>query len=211
MFLGCGIGAGLGHRRRSRCFPDALSATDFGAFVTQGVILVGSAVAIVATNDDIAIWGVSKLGVSKRTLAARLGFAYPLARVFRTSMLLGMYSIVIFTLTFLSVFSNLFAAQAPRFARDTAAGYDVLVDSNYSNPVPAQVILDQPGVASSPRSTSRYPSGPPTNDRLNPNAGRSAVSTRRCSRTVCRSSTTGCRRSPLTRRRGKPSSATRRW
>lgn len=147
VFLGCGSALVWGITVFT-ILPDALSSTEFGAFVVQGVILVGSAVAIVATNDDVAIWGVSKLGVSKRTLAARLGFAYPLAKVFRTSMLLGMYSIVIFTLTFLSVFSSLFAAQAPTFARDTAAGYDVLVDSNYSNPVPRQVILDQPGVVS---------------------------------------------------------------
>jgi putative ABC transport system permease protein len=113
----------------------------------QGVILVGSATAIVATNDDVAIWGVSKLGVSRRTLAARLGFAYPLARVFRTSMLLGMYAIVVFTLTFLSVFSHLFGAQAPKFARDSSAGYDVLVDSNYSNPVPSTALLANPNVA----------------------------------------------------------------
>ncbi len=129
-------------------FPDALSNTEFGAFVLQGVILVGSATAIVATNDDIAIWVVSKLGVSRRTLAARLGFAYPLARVFRTSMLLGMYAIVVFTLTFLSVFSHLFSAQAPKFAKDSAAGYDVLVDSNYSNPVPSSALLANPKVQS---------------------------------------------------------------
>jgi putative ABC transport system permease protein len=122
--------------------PDTLDSTQFGAFVVQGVILVGAAVAIVATNDDIAIWAVNRLGVSKRTLATRLGFAYPLARVFRTSMLLGMYSIVVFTLTFLSVFGNLFGAQAPRFAKEVSAGYDILVDSNFSNPVPSQALLD---------------------------------------------------------------------
>ncbi|MBA2609598.1 MAG: FtsX-like permease family protein [Actinobacteria bacterium] len=122
--------------------PSALEKTEFNAFVVQGVILVGAAVAIVATNDDLAIKVVNSLGVSRRTLAARLGFAYPLARVFRTSMLLGMYSIVVFTLTFLSVFSNLFGAQAPRFARETAAGYQVLVDSNYSNPVPSNALKE---------------------------------------------------------------------
>ncbi len=138
-------------------FPDALANTDFAAFVVQGVILVGSAVAIVATNDDLAIWGVSKLGVSRRTLAARLGFAYPLARVFRTSMLMGMYAIVVFTLTFLSVFSNLFSAQAPRFARDNSAGYDVLVDSNWSNPVPAPALRHTPGVGAVATLEQGYP------------------------------------------------------
>ncbi|MEY2469980.1 MAG: putative transport system permease protein [Actinomycetota bacterium] len=120
--------------------PSALEKTEFSAFVVQGVILVGAAVAIVATNDDLAIKVINRMGVSRRTLATRLGFAYPLARVFRTSMLLGMYSIVVFTLTFLSVFSNLFGAQAPRFARETAAGYNVLVDSNFSNPVPPDAL-----------------------------------------------------------------------
>lgn len=128
-------------------FPDALASTEFGAFIVQGVILVGSAVVIVATNADLATWAVSNLGVSRRTLAARLGFAYPLARVFRTAMLLGMYAIVIFTITFISVFSELFGAQAPKFARESAAGYDVLVDSNYSNPVPASALLAHPQVS----------------------------------------------------------------
>ena len=122
--------------------PSALERTQFGAFIVQGVILVGAAVAIVATNDDIAIWAVNRLGVSRRTLATRLGFAYPLARVFRTAMLLSTYAIVVITLTFLSVFSHLFGAQAPRFAREQAAGYDILVDSNFSNPVPSQALRD---------------------------------------------------------------------
>jgi putative ABC transport system permease protein len=147
--IAVGIGAGVAlvwGIAAFTVFPDAFNNTQFFAFVAQGVILVGSATAIVATNDDVAIWAVSKLGVSKRTLAARLGFAYPLARVFRTSMLLGMYAIVVFTLTFLSVFSHLFSAQIPKLAHDNSAGYQVLVDSNYSNPVSAADLLKEPGV-----------------------------------------------------------------
>ena len=147
--LAVGIGAGVAlvwGIAVFSLFPDAFSNTEFFAFVAQGVILVGSATAIVSTNDDVAIWAVSKLGVSKRTLAARLGFAYPLARVFRTSMLLGMYAIVVFTLTFLSVFSHLFSAQIPKLAHDTSAGYQVLVDSNFSNPAPAAQLRQQPHV-----------------------------------------------------------------
>jgi putative ABC transport system permease protein len=147
--IAVGIGAGVAlvwGIAAFSLFPDAFSNTEFFAFVAQGVILVGSATAIVSTNDDVAIWAVSKLGVSKRTLAARLGFAYPLARVFRTSMLLGMYAIVVFTLTFLSVFSHLFSAQIPKLAHDSSAGYQVLVDSNFSNPVPAAQLRQQPEV-----------------------------------------------------------------
>ena len=53
-------------------------------------------------------------------------------------MLLAMYALVIFTLTFLAVISNLFGKQAPRFAEETRAGYDVLVESNPANPVSAR-------------------------------------------------------------------------
>jgi hypothetical protein len=156
VLIGCGIAAVWGVMVFT-VFPDAFARADVAAFVIQGVVLVGSTVAIVATNEEIAAWAVSKLGVSKRTLAARLGFAYPLARVFRTSMLMGMYAIVIFTLTFMSVFSNLFGAQAPKFAQENAAGYDVLVDSNFSNPVPGPVLLHSPGVASVATLYQAYP------------------------------------------------------
>jgi putative ABC transport system permease protein len=63
----------------------------------------------------------------------------------------------VFTLTFLSVFANLFGAQAPQFARDTAAGYDILVDSNFSNPVPAPSLLHSVGVASVATLDQAYP------------------------------------------------------
>jgi hypothetical protein len=53
---------------------------------------------------------------------------------------------VIFTLTFLAVMSNLFGKQAPRFADETRAGYDVLVTSNPANPVTAETLVAQPEV-----------------------------------------------------------------
>lgn len=126
--------------------PDAMQAVDVPAFVVQGMILVAAAVAILAANDDLAVKLTDKLSGSNRTLAARLGFAYPLARRFRTSLLLGMYALIVFTLTFMSVFSNLFSKQGPRFTEETRAGYDLVVDSNYANPVPAEALRAQPQV-----------------------------------------------------------------
>ena len=128
--------------------PDSMKSVDIPAFVVQGMILVGASVAILAANDDIAVKLTDKLSGSNRTLAARLGFAYPLARRFRTAMLLGMYALIVFTLTFMSVFSNLFSKQGPRFTEETRAGHDVLVDSNYANPVPIDVLRQQRDVES---------------------------------------------------------------
>ncbi|MBA3655406.1 MAG: FtsX-like permease family protein, partial [Actinobacteria bacterium] len=128
-------------------FPKSFETAAISAFVVQGVILVAAAVALLATNADILVKSTNLLSMSGRTLAARLAFAYPVARRFRTSMLLGMYAIVIFTITFIAVFSNLFAQQTPRFVRDAGAGYDVLVESNPANPVTEEALKSQPGVA----------------------------------------------------------------
>jgi len=131
------------------CFtlvPGAFETADIPTFVVQGVILVAAAVALLAANADLLIKTTSVLSVSGRTLAARLAFAYPLARRFRTSMLLGMYAIVIFTITFISVFSNLFSQQSPQLARESGGGYQILADSNPANPVSAETLGQQPGV-----------------------------------------------------------------
>ena len=131
------------------CFtllPDAFETADIPAFVVQGVILVAAAVTLLAANADLLIKTTSFLSVSGRTLAARLAFAYPLARRFRTSMLLGMYAIVIFTITFISTFSNLFSQQSPRVAREAGGGFDLVASSNPANPVSAETLAAQPGV-----------------------------------------------------------------
>ena len=133
------------------CFsliPSVFEGIDIPAFVLQGVILVTAAVALLIANDEIGVRVSEKLSGSSRMLAARLGFAYPLARKFRTGMLLGMFALVIFTLTFLSVLSNLFVKQGPKFTNELDAGYDIVADSNFGNPVTAEELQQQPGVAS---------------------------------------------------------------
>jgi putative ABC transport system permease protein len=116
-------------------------------FVVQGIVLVAAGVTLLAQADRV--WaGVAKgLSASGRGLAARLGLAYPLDRKFRTSLLLGMYSIVIFTMTFISVLSGIFGNQAPQFTEEIRSGYDVYVDSNAGNPVTVDQLKAVPGVA----------------------------------------------------------------
>ena len=92
----------------------------------------------------------SRAGEGSRASAAASrrvsGLAYPLARKFRTGMLLGMYAIVIFTMTFMSAFIGIFADQAPSFTEDLAAGYDVWLESSPGNPLTVEQLLDQPEV-----------------------------------------------------------------
>ena len=133
--------------------PDAMADSDIPVFVLMGVLLVGAAVAITSQTDHLWVALNDQLAESRRLsrfgggLSARLGLAYPLARKFRTGMLLGMYAIVIFTMTFMSAFIGIFADQAPTFTADLAAGYDVWVESSPGNPVTVEQLVEQPEVA----------------------------------------------------------------
>jgi putative ABC transport system permease protein len=130
--------------------PEVLDDAGVPLFVVQGVILVASAVAVTSVNGELYQHAARVLvGWTRRGLATRLGFAYPLARPFRTGLLVGMYALVMFTLTFIAVFAHIFSQQVPALTDATRAGYDLLVDSNPANPVDPQELAQVRGVESS--------------------------------------------------------------
>ncbi|MCA1692394.1 MAG: FtsX-like permease family protein [Actinobacteria bacterium] len=131
----------------STLFPDVFEGSGIPTFVVQGMVLVAAAVCLGATNADLIGRLLTTLAGPSRGLAPRLAFAYPMARRFRTSMLLGMYALVVFVLTFLAVFSNLFNAQAPQFTEESSAGYDLIADSNAANPATINTLIALPEVA----------------------------------------------------------------
>jgi putative ABC transport system permease protein len=142
------------------CFsllPEAFEGSDIDVFVFQGVVLVAAAVAITSQVDHLWVGLVERLSSSGRGLATRLGLAYPLERKFRTGMLLGMFAIVIFTMTFMSTFSYLFSRQAPRITEELRAGYDLFLDTNPANPVTTEELERQPGVAESATLVQAFP------------------------------------------------------
>lgn len=133
------------------CFsvvPASFKGSGIPTFVAEGILLVGAAVGLGAINADGIGRVVAKAFGPGRNLSARLGFAYPVARRFRTSMLLGMYALIVFVLTFLAVFSKLYDAQAPQFIRDSSAGFDLVVNSNDTNPATINTLFGRPGIAS---------------------------------------------------------------
>jgi putative ABC transport system permease protein len=123
----------------------ALGGTiDVFLFVLQGLVLVGAAVVLVAQHQELLGHAVSHL--APRSLHVRLGLAYPLARRFRTSMTLGMFALVVFILVMVSVFASMFSAQVGTFTRDISGGYNVVIQSNPSNPVRFDELAREPGV-----------------------------------------------------------------
>jgi putative ABC transport system permease protein len=115
--------------------PAAFEGVDIPVFVLQGIILTAAAVALVTQHQEVLGAGLRRLGRG-RSMAVRLGLGYPLARRFRTGMILAMYSLVMFTLVFIVVLSNLFSSQIDSFTADVAGGFDLQVSSNSTDPVP---------------------------------------------------------------------------
>jgi putative ABC transport system permease protein len=128
-------------------FPDVLSSAGIIAFVVQGVVLTVGAVALASGLDRAWMFAIDHLGTGSRGLAPRLGIAYPLARRFRTSMLIGMFSLVIFTVTILTTFSSSLGGNTGATADQISAGYDLMLDTNPANPVDRASLLDGPHVA----------------------------------------------------------------
>ncbi len=116
-------------------FPDIMGGSDMLIFVVQGVVLTVGAVSLASNLDRVWTFAVEHLGRGGRGLAPRLGIAYPLARRFRTSMLLGMFSLVIFTVTILTSFSIALASNTDVTVDRVSAGFDVMVDTNATNPI----------------------------------------------------------------------------
>jgi putative ABC transport system permease protein len=121
-------------------FPDILGAADMLVFVVQGVVLTTGAVSLASSLDRVWMAIVELLGRGGRGLAPRLGIAYPLARRFRTSMLLGMFSLVIFTVTLLTSMSASMEGNTNATVDQLAGGFDILVDANPASPIPVDAL-----------------------------------------------------------------------
>ncbi len=128
-------------------FEDQMRSSTIAVFVVQGVILVAGSVLVSSSAQRLWQWSSRVLGGTTIGLSARLGLAYPMARKVRTGLLLSMFALVIFTVTFLSVFSRILNEETRSFATESRAGYDLIVRSSSVNPVAAADIADIDGVA----------------------------------------------------------------
>lgn len=129
--------------------PSTFDDPSIEVFFVQGVILVFTAVAVAVANGDEFHRISDRLAARGLGLATRLGLANPLAKRFRTALLLGMYALIVFVLVFMSVFAAVFEGQAPGVADDTRAGYDLVVESNPTNPLTSALLQAQPDVLAS--------------------------------------------------------------
>ncbi|MDP9440830.1 MAG: ABC transporter permease, partial [Actinomycetota bacterium] len=73
--------------------------------------------------------------------------AYPLARAFRTSIILMTFALTMFTLVSITLFSGVFSSQIDDFTDDVSGGFDLRALSNPSSPVPPDQVAQEPGVS----------------------------------------------------------------
>ena len=120
-------------------------AGEIFAFVLQGVLLTFSAVVMLSQTADNFEIMIRK--VAARNLPVRLGLAYPVARRFRTGLTLGMYALVIFTMTFISVLSSVFGGQVEDTVQRSSGAFDIVVTASASSPPQPDEIARVDGVS----------------------------------------------------------------
>lgn len=118
---------------------------DIFAFVVQGVLLTFSAVMVLTQAQETLEGAIRR--VAARRLPLRLSVAYPLARRFRTGLTIGMFALVIFTMTFIAVLSTVFGGQVAQTAAKEG-DFEILMTSNPSNPPEVDEVAAVDGVES---------------------------------------------------------------
>jgi putative ABC transport system permease protein len=124
--------------------PDVMGDPEVSLFLLQGIMLVGLATVLVAALSPV--WLALADRLSGGGLASRLGLAHPLARPERTALLVSMYSLVIFTVTFMAVMNAVFTASTPTMAFQAGGGYDALVESNPTAELTAAELVARPDI-----------------------------------------------------------------
>ncbi len=96
-------------------------------YVVQGVQLTAFAVALVSANQERIGGLLRRLGGGRWSMSLRLGLAYPLARRGRTGLLLAMFSLVMFVLTFIITIGHVLTTSVERQVIAQSRGADIEV------------------------------------------------------------------------------------
>jgi putative ABC transport system permease protein len=127
-------------------FKDVFTNPNISLFVIDGVVLTIAGVLLVSRHQALIGHAVRRIGGGTKNMALRLGLAYPLAKAMRTSLILSTFTLVMFTLVSMTLFSGVFSNQIEDFTKDVAGGFDGQAFSNSTNPAPIEEIRKVPGI-----------------------------------------------------------------
>ena len=125
--------------------PSVTKGATIMLFVVQGIVLTAAAVVLVSLQQDRLSRGL-RLATGGRSLALRLGLAYPLARRSRTGLTIAMYALVVFILTFITSLAHIIDSEVETATARVRGGYDVILTSSSANPVAPQRLAGLDGV-----------------------------------------------------------------
>jgi putative ABC transport system permease protein len=116
-----------------------MSEADFDgaeAFILSGVFLVLAGIFIVMFNSDVLLLGLQyTIGRGRSTRAVlKTAISYPMDNKFKTAMTLGMFALIIFTVTVIAMIAGMQASQGDAMLREQSGGYDVMGVTNPRTP-----------------------------------------------------------------------------
>lgn len=114
--------------------PDATKGADVMLYVVQGVVLTVAAVTFVTLQLE-RVSRILAWASGGKSVALRLGLAYPLARRMRTALTVAMYALVVFILTFITSLAHMIDNEVATATRMVEGGYDVVVSSSSATPI----------------------------------------------------------------------------
>lgn len=119
------------------------ASDSMAAYVFQGVVITFSAVALLSLVQEL-IQRATRRFASGR-LAVRLATAYPIASRLRTSLTLGMYALVMFTLVFVASLAGTLGDALDDMTAKVSAGFDVVANASGANPPAESDVADVAG------------------------------------------------------------------
>lgn len=106
-------------------------------FVVSGMFLVLAAILLLMVNSSALLRVLTRLmsGRKKTLPVLRVALSYPMKKKFRTGLTLGMFSLIIFTVTVIAMISSFQANSVDSTFKQEAGGYDIMGFSNPSTPI----------------------------------------------------------------------------
>lgn len=110
--------------------------TGLDSFVFSGVFSVLAAIIVVMFNSNILLVALQKIfGRGKSTRAVlKTAISYPMDSKFKTGMTLGMFALIIFTVTVIAMIASMQGAQSETILEQQSGDYDIIGFANPTTP-----------------------------------------------------------------------------
>ena len=107
------------------------------AFVTSGLILVGSAIIVAVFNvSEVSRLLLRKASRNRGRPVLRTAVSYPMDKRFRTGMTIAMFALILFMVTLISMVQGLEQSSLDRFVAAQSGGYDVVAYTTTYGEIP---------------------------------------------------------------------------